>query len=155
MDLLDLLRRLRHTVTPFPAEKEYQDIVGVMDRAVIASYASPKHRLSRGLALYAPTTSRQYNGLYEQVQLAKMSAWPKLLATLHQTQKEHLSAPKITDIRVVEAQSGRPVQGGIPGGGFRLEATVEGENVLWVQYLQAQRDEKAKGTSSPGEGLCA
>ena len=145
VDLLDLLKRLRHAVTPFPADQEYQDIVGIMDRAVIASYVSPRHRLSHGLAIYAPTTSQQYNTHYEQVQLAKTSAWPKLLATLHQTQKDNLSTPKISDIKIVDAQSGQAVKGGKPGGGFRIEATVEGENVLWVQYLQAQRDEKNKG----------
>ena len=145
VDLLDLLKRLRHGVTPFPADQEYQDIVGIMDRAVIASYVSPRHRLSHGLAIYAPTTSQQYNTHYEQVQLAKTSAWPKLLATLHQTQKDNLSTPKISDIKVVDAQSGQAVKGGKPGGGFRIEATVEGENVLWVQYLQAQRDDKNKG----------
>jgi hypothetical protein len=145
VDLLDLLKRLRHAVAPFPADKEYQDIVGIMDRAVIASYVSPKHRLSHGLAIYAPTTSQQYNAHYEQVQLARTGAWPKLLATLHQTQQDNLSTPKIGDIKVVDAQSGQPVTGGKPGGGFRIEATVEGENVLWVQYLQAQRDEKNKG----------
>ena len=145
VDLLDLLKRLRHAVAPFPADKEYQDIVAIMDRAVIASYVSPKHRLSHGLAIYAPTTSQQYNTQYEQVQLARTGTWPKLLATLHQTQKDHLSTPKISDIKVVDAQSGQPVKGGKPGGGFRIEATVEGENVLWVQYLQAQRDEKNKG----------
>ena len=143
--LLDLLKRLRYAVTPFPADQEYQDLVGIMDRAVIASYASPRHRLSHGLAIYAPTTSQQYNAQYEQVQLAKTSAWPKLLATLHQTQKDNLSTPKISDIKVVDAQSGQAVKGGKPGGGFRVEATVEGENVLWVQYLQAQRDDKNKG----------
>ncbi|MBU4448258.1 MAG: hypothetical protein KKD99_06705, partial [Proteobacteria bacterium] len=145
VDLLDLLKRLRYAVAPFPADKEYQDIVGIMDRAVIASYVSPKHRLSHGLAIYAPTTSQQYNAQYEQVQLAKTGAWPKLLAALHQTQKDNLSTPKISDIKVVDAQSGQPVKGGKPGGGFRIEATVEGENVLWVQYLQAQRDQKNKG----------
>lgn len=145
VDLLDLLKRLRHAVTPFPADQEYQDIVGIMDRAVIASSVSPRHRLSHGLAIYAPTTSQQYNAQYEQVQLAKTGAWPKLLATLHQTQKDNLSTPKISGIKVVDAQSGQAVKGGKPGGGFRIEATVEGENVLWVQYLQAQRDEKNKG----------
>jgi Clostripain family/Domain of unknown function (DUF4864) len=145
VDLLDLLKRLRHAVAPFPADKEYQDIVGIMDRAVIASSVTPRHRLSHGLAIYAPTTSQQYNAQYEQVQLAKTSAWPKLLATLHQTQKNNLSTPKISDIKVVDAQSGQPVKGGKPGGGFRIEATVEGENVLWVQYLQAQRDQQNKG----------
>ena len=145
MDLLDLLKRIRQAVAPFPADKEYQDIVGIMDRAVIASYVSPRHRLSHGLAIYAPTTSQQYNTQYEQVQLARTGAWPKLLATLHQTQKDNLSTPKITDIKVVDAQSGQPVKGGKPGGGFRIEATVEGENVLWVQYLQAERDQKNQG----------
>ena len=145
VDLLDLLKRLRQGVAPFPADKEYQDIVGIMDRAVIASYVSPKHRLSHGLAIYAPTTSQQYNTQYEQIQLARTGAWPKLLTTLHQTQKDNLSTPKISDIKVVDAQSGQPLKGGKPGGGFRIEATVEGENVLWVQYLQAQRDEKNQG----------
>jgi hypothetical protein len=145
VDLLDLLKRLHHGVAPFPAEKEYQDIVSIMDRAVIASSVTPRHRLSHGLAIYAPTTSQQYNAQYEQVQLAKTGAWPKLLATLHRTQKDNLSTPRITDIKVVDAQSGKTVTGGKPGGGFRVEATVEGENVLWVQYLQAQRDQKNKG----------
>jgi len=145
VDLLDLLKRIRQGVTPFPADKEYQDIVGIMDRAVIASSVSPRHRLSHGLAIYAPTTSQQYNTLYEEVQLARTGAWPKLLASLHQTQKDNLSTPKITDIKVVDAQSGQTVKGGKPGGGFRIEATVEGENVLWVQYLQAERDQKNQG----------
>jgi hypothetical protein len=147
VDFLDVLKRLRHVVQPFPADKEYQEIVGIMDRAVIASYVSPKHRLSRGLAIYAPTTGRQYNSQYEQVQLARTSAWPKLLAELHHTQQHNLTTPKISNLRVVEAQSGQPVKGGKPGGGFRVEATVEGDNVLWVQYLQAKRDEKNKGTA--------
>lgn len=147
VDFLDLLKRLRHIVKPFPADQEYQKIVGIMDRAVIASYASPKHRLSHGLAIYAPTTIRQFNPQYEQVQLARISDWPKLLTELHQTQKNNLTTPKISNIKVVDAQSGQPVKGGKPGGGFRVEATVEGENVLWVQYLQAKRDEKNKGTA--------
>jgi hypothetical protein len=134
-------------VTPFPAEKEYQEIVGIIDRAVIASSVSPKHRLSHGLAIYAPTTSQQYNTHYEQVQLARTCAWPKLLAALHQAQKDNLTTPKISDIKVVDAKSGQPVKGGKPGGGFRIEAVVEGENVLWVQYLQGQQDEKNKGIS--------
>jgi hypothetical protein len=147
VDLLDVLKRLRHVVHPFPADQEYQEIVGLMDRAVIASYASPRHRLSHGLAIYAPTTGRQYNSQYEQVQLARTSDWPKLLTELHQTQQHHLTTPKITNLRVVEAQSGQVVKGGKPGGGFRVEAMVEGDNVLWVQYLQAKRDEKNKGTA--------
>ncbi len=145
VDLLDLSKRLRHSLVPFPAEREYQDLVAIMDRAVIAAYASPKHRLSRGLAIYAPTVGRQYNPQYEQTQWAKTSDWPKFLTTLHQTQKQQVAAPKITDLKVVEVQSGRPVTSGKPGGGFRLEATVEGENVLWVQYLQAKRDESHNG----------
>ncbi len=147
VDFLDMLKRLRHIVKPFPADQEYQEIVGLMDRAVIASYTSPKHRLSHGLAIYAPTTSRQYSPQYEQVQLARTSDWPKLLTALHQTQKNNLTTPKISAIKVVDAQSGQPVKGGKPGGGFRVEATVEGDNVLWVQYLQAKRDEKNKGTA--------
>lgn len=46
---------------------------------------------------------------------------------------------------MLDAQSGQPVKWGNPGGGFRIDTTVEGENVLWVQYLQAQMDEQNKG----------
>jgi hypothetical protein len=145
VDFLDMLKRLRYIVKPFPADKEYQEIVGIMDRAVLASYVSPKHRLSHGLAVYAPITGRQYNPRYEETQMAGTSAWPKLLAALYQSQENNLTTPKISDIRVVDSQTGQPVRGGKPGGGFRVEGTVEGENVLWVQYLQAQRDEKNQG----------
>jgi hypothetical protein len=145
VDLLDMLNRIRHSIPNFPAQQEYQEIVSIMDRAVIAKYASPRHRLSHGLALYAPIRGNQFNPDYLQTKLAKDSSWPTLLRALHKTQEEHLTSPRISDVRVVDSQTGNPVKGGKPGGGFRIEATVEGENVLWVQYLQAVRDNKNNG----------
>lgn len=145
VDLLDLLNRIRHSIPNFPAQQEYQEIVNIMDRVVIAKTCSPRHRLSHGLALYAPIRGNQFNPEYQQTWLGKSSSWPALLSALHKKQEEQLTSPRITDIRVVDAQTSKPVKGGKPGGGFRIEATVEGENVLWVQYFQAVRDNKNKG----------
>ncbi|NLI80399.1 MAG: hypothetical protein GX443_01765 [Deltaproteobacteria bacterium] len=145
VDLLDVLNRIRHSIANFPAQQEYQEVVNIMDRAVIAKYASPRHRLSHGLALYAPIRGNQFNREYLQTRIGKDSSWPKLLSALHKAQEKQLTSPRITEMRVVDAQTGKPVTGGKPGGGFRIEATVEGENVLWVQYLQAVRDNKNKG----------
>jgi len=145
VDLLDMLNRIRHSVPDFPAQKEYQEIVSIMDRAAIAKYTSPRHRLSHGLALYAPIRGNQFNPGYLQTRLGKDSSWSAFLGALHKAQEQRLTSPRITDVRVVDSQTGNPVKGGKPGGGFRIEATVEGENILWIQYLQAVRDKENKG----------
>jgi hypothetical protein len=145
VDLLDMLKRLHQSIPSFPAEKEYQDMVNVMDRAVVAKYTTSRHRLSHGLALYAPVRGTQFSPDYLQTRLGKETSWPKLLSTLYQVQEKNLTVPRVTEVKVVDAQSGNPVKGGKPGGGFRVEATVEGENVLWVQYLEGIRDNKNKG----------
>jgi len=145
VDLLDMLNRIRQSTPGFSAQQEYQEIVAAMDRIMIAKYASERHRLSHGLALYAPIRGGQFNPEYMTTRLAKTSSWPALLSALHKTQEQHITTPKITEIKVVDAQTGKPVKGGKPGGGFRVEATVVGENILWVQYIQAIRDNKNKG----------
>lgn len=145
VDLLDVLNRIRHSISNFPAQREYQEVVNSMDRAVIGKWASPRHRLSHGLALYAPIRGSQFNAAYQHTLLGQRSSWTTFLSALHKTQEKHLTSPRITDIRVVDAARGTPVKGGKPGGGFRIEATVEGENVLWVQYFQAVRDANSKG----------
>jgi len=145
VDLMDVLNRLRLSTPNFPAQKEYQDIVAIMDKAIIAKHASPRHRLSHGLAVYAPVRGAQFDPDYLQIRMSKTCAWQGMLSALHKAQEQQLSPPRVTDIRVVDAQTGNPVKGGKPGGGFKVEATVEGENILWVQYMQAVRDDKRNG----------
>ncbi|PWJ11772.1 clostripain-related cysteine peptidase [Jannaschia seohaensis] len=145
VDLLDMVGRLRHSVQPFPAEDAYRDLVDAMDRAVIANYHSPRHRLSHGMAIYAPLLSEQFNEDYATTALAARSTWTGLLKDLHTRQAENLTRPDITSLRIVDTQTGETVSGGTPGGGFGLEAVVEGENVLWVQSLQATHDAENGG----------
>jgi hypothetical protein len=144
-DLLDTLKRLRLALPEFPAQQEFADLVTAMDRAVLANYASARHRLSHGLAFYAPVTGRQFNAAYETTRLARESAWPRLLGTVHGAQQAHLTAPRITGLQVVDAQSGAPLSEVKPGGGVALKASIEGENVLWVHALHAIYDPENKG----------
>ncbi|MCF6289463.1 MAG: clostripain-related cysteine peptidase [Desulfobacterales bacterium] len=139
IDLLDLGKRLRHEIPDFPAAAEYRRLVAAMDQAVLANYSSPRHHLSNGLALYAPVTARQFNNAYSGLRLARRSGWGRFLQDLHAVQQKHLVKPKIVDLRVIDARSGKPVQGGVPGGGFKIVATVRGENVLWVQSVHGKR----------------
>ena len=73
VDLLDTLKRLRLALPGFPADTEFAELVSAMDRAVLANYASPRHRLSHGLAFYAPVTARQFNAAYDNTRLARSS----------------------------------------------------------------------------------
>ncbi len=145
IDLLDACKRLRHQITDFPADAEFRQLVNAMDRAILANYSSPRHRLSNGLAVYAPVTAKQFNTAYRGLRLAGRSRWVSLLQKLYATQEKHLTRPEIVDLRVVDSQSGRTVTSGIPGGGFKTVATVRGENVLWVQYVHGKRESSNGG----------
>ena len=72
-------------------------------------------------------------------QASRESRWASFLQKLYTSQKQYLSKPEIVDLRVVDSQSGKRVEGGIPGGGFRVEATIKGANVLWVKSVHGKR----------------
>lgn len=145
VDLLDLAKRLRHNVAGLEQERGFADLVSAMDRAVLANYASPRHRLSHGLAVYAPVTQAQFSADYRATALARDAHWPGFLADLYRQHEAHLTPPKIVALNVTDFATGKPTTGGKVGGGFGVEATVEGENVLWVQAMTARRDETNKG----------
>ena len=119
VDLLDLLKRLRHAVTPFPADQEYQDLVGIMDRAVIASCASP------GTAQPRPGNLCPDDGASSTIRIMSRSNWLRRVpgrsfwppGTKPRRGSEH---SQISDLKVVDAQSGQAVKGGKPVAVFAL-----------------------------------
>ncbi len=103
VDLLDMLKRVRASAEAFPAENAYRDLVDAMDRAVIANYRTAKHRLSNGVAIYAPVVGEQYNAEYGKTAFARDTAWPQLLSDLHRTQQANLTAPRVTSVQAVDS----------------------------------------------------
>jgi hypothetical protein len=134
VDLLDSLGRMKGTVRGFP-EADYRRLAEAMDRAVLSDFNSPRHRFSNGLAIYAPVTQRQLKPSYGKLRLARESRWGPFLQKLHRVQKRRLTRPEIRELVLREARTGREVRKFKPGGGYRLEAAIEGENLLWVRRI--------------------
>ncbi|MET0101330.1 MAG: clostripain-related cysteine peptidase [Sedimenticola sp.] len=145
VDLLDTVKRLRQSIPGFTAHQAYADLVDAMDRSILANYTSAKHRLSHGLAIYAPVTTKQFNKLYDQTRLARESGWSNMLKQVHDSQQQHLTKPRVSNLQLIDTLTQKPVSSLKPGGGVRIEATIEGENVLWVNMLHAIHDPENKG----------
>ena len=138
-DLLDLLKRTRATLgSAFPAETEFQQLVAVMDEAVVDSKVSPRHKLSHGLSIYAPPSAATFNDAYLQTRFGGSSAWSRLMRAMHYEQGKKTQPPKITLFKYADSTTGAQQQTTSMLDDTTLRLKVEGNNILWVQALTGQ-----------------
>ncbi len=144
VDLLDLLKRLRAATPNFPAEAEYRDFMAVADRLVLISANSDRHRLSNGVAVYAPVQGQLVNGEYKDLKFTSTSKWPATIASMHALQKQDTTPPVITNIRIVDGDD-KPINAFKPLSGHRYRVTVTGKNIIYTHAWTGRRDAKLGG----------
>ena len=145
-DLMDIFKRMRASMGDgFPAEAEYRQMLDAFDAAVVDNYTSRRHRLSHGLAIYAPPTGKNWNEEYLQLQIARNSRWPGLLYAIHDQQNRNDNPIKIKGMRYVKAGTMEQVQNGSMLDNTTLKIEVEGDNILWVTGLTTRYSEEQKG----------
>lgn len=144
LDFLDLVRRMRANMKDFPAEAELARVEKALAASVLDDYAGRNWRLSHGLAIYGPVRSDQVNRSYLDLLFAREGGWPELLDRVHQNQNREAAAPKIEDLRLVDA-TGKPTDEVIGLSASRIEFTVSGRNILWVLAQQVKRLKEPEG----------
>ncbi|MCR9260448.1 MAG: clostripain-related cysteine peptidase [Pseudomonadaceae bacterium] len=145
-DLLDIVKRMRQSLgRAFPAEQEFRGLLDAMDSAVVDQYTSHRHRLSHGLAIYAPPMGKNFNKDYLQLRMGKQSQWPSLLYTLHQQQANASRPVNIKGIRYVKAGTMEQVTNSSMLDNTTLKLEVEGDNILWVEGMVGRYMAEQKG----------
>lgn len=147
IDLMDALNRLRINMKNFPAGSEYDALVTSMDKFVLASQTSPAHRLSTGVAIYAPITGSKFNSAYRQTRFSKTSRWIALLDNLHKLQAKDKGTPVIRDLQLVNYADNQiiPINVARPLSTHGISYTVEGKNILWLKGMFGERTKDGKG----------
>jgi Clostripain family len=143
-DLLDVVKRMRLLIQPFPAETEARRLALAIDDFVLADYSGSRRRLSNGVAVYAPMRGDMLNPEYANVPLSKQSAWLQLLAKVHEAQQRNLAKPKITDAQIL-GPTGKPTNEAIALGGSRVQFTIDGSNILWTMVRQVRPIKSPEG----------
>jgi len=131
LDLMDLLRRMRHNVQPFPAEAEYAALTQTFQALVLSSHVNADRRLSTGLSIYGPVSEGSLNPEYEGIAFARQSRWPAFLRGLYALQKRDVTPPVIKKTRVLDG-AGNEVGAVKPLGGNQFEGIIEGKNIIWT-----------------------
>jgi hypothetical protein len=135
IDLVDLAQRTRR-LAPGVADEEADRVVAAAKAAVIANSTTDAYRFSNGISVYGPPSGKQYDQAYAGTRLAKTTTWPATLRALFDLQAAKLTAPRVTALRAVRLRDGAPVRTADIGGGYGIQATIEGHNVLWVEMFQ-------------------
>ena len=144
IDLLDSLKRMRKHVPEIGADKEFRDLTDALDDFLVYCYSGRRHRLSNGLAVYAPFRAGMLDPDYSKLKLLGTCNWLKLLGEIHRAQEAHKKPPTVTSVRLLE-RDGREAQSFRMSGGQRFEITVEGQNILWTMVENLLWVEKLKG----------
>ena len=145
-DLLDVVKRARATLgTSFPAEAEFQKLVGALDGAIIDSRVSARHKLSHGLSIYAPPSGATFNEAYLQTRFGQSSSWPRLIRAVHYEAQKKTQAPKITLFKYADSNTGAQQATTSMLDATTLRLKVEGNNLLWVQALTGQHSPEDGG----------
>ncbi|MCK4871525.1 MAG: hypothetical protein KAS72_02255 [Phycisphaerales bacterium] len=152
VDLLDMVKRMRHELPNFPAEEAYRRLVQIMDRFVIASHTSPLRRLSNGVAIYAPVHSDMLDPAYTTTALGASGTWVSFLTKMHASQRAHLQEPQFTNIRLTD-QTGKPIAAAEAVSDHRLSFTLTGQNIVWTQVWWGKKDEGTGTINVIGKGF--
>ena len=139
LDLMDVFKRVRHNLKPFPAEAEFDAFEKAYAASVLASVNNEQRRLSTGLAIYAPVTAKAVNPEYAATALARGSAWPAFLGEIHRLQARDTTPPKVGRIRVTD-EEGNAIGAVKPLAGHQFEGVIEGKNIIWTIVLDGVRD---------------
>ncbi len=145
-DLLDIIKRMRQSMGDrFPAEQEYRRLLDSVDAAVVDNYTSHRHRLSHGLAIYAPPTGENWNEQYLGLKIAGQSRWPGLLYALHDQQKRNKSPISFKGMRYVKSGTMDKVVNSSMFDNTTLRLEVVGDNILWVTGVATRYEPADKG----------
>jgi hypothetical protein len=132
IDLTDMAQRVKRLL-PGVADAEADRVVAAVKAAVLASSTADLYRFSYGLSVYGPPSAQQFDDAYGATRLAKTTAWPAVLRSLFDLQAARLTAPNIAALKAVRLRDGAPIRSADIGGGYGIQATIEGHNVLWVE----------------------
>jgi hypothetical protein len=139
LDLMDVFRRIRHNVQPFPAEAEFEAFSKAYGAFVLASANNEQRRLSTGLSIYAPVTGKAVSPDYAGTALGRASRWPAFFAEIHRLQARDVTPPRVTGIRIADAE-GNAIGAVKPMAGHQFEGTIEGKNIIWTLVNDGIRD---------------
>ena len=145
-DLLDIVNRMRASMdNQFPAEQEYRGLLDAIDAAVVENYTSRRHRLSQGIAIYAPPTAKNWNEEYLNLK-ASQGRWPGLLYAIHdQQQRNQQNQIQFKGMRFVKAGTMEQVTDSSMMDNTTLRLQIEGDNILWVTGVSARYSPEDKG----------
>lgn len=139
LDLLDVLKRIRHNAKPFPAEAEYQAFLREMNAFVVAKQNNEPRRLSQGVSIYSPVAAKSVNPEYAGVALARESRWLEFLGTLHRLQARDTRPPVVRSISITDHQD-QPVAALKPMAGQQFKGVIEGNNIILTEVWDGVRD---------------
>lgn len=145
-DLLDIIKRMRQSMGDrFPAEQEFRRLLDSVDAAVVDNYTSHRHRLSHGLAIYAPPTGKNWDEAYLGLKIAGQSRWPGLLYALHDQQQRNNSPISFKGMRYVKSGTMDKVTNSSMFDNTTLRLEVVGDNILWVTGISTRYEPENKG----------
>jgi hypothetical protein len=151
-DVMDMVKRLKFASEGFPAEEEYRAFMDTADKFVLMSANSDRHKLSNGVAVYAPVHAKMLNESYTSLKFAKASKWPALVAAMHADQAKETSAPVFANIRMSDIND-KPIEAFKPLAGHRYHFTLTGKNIITTQAWSGERNEQLKGVVVQTKGF--
>lgn len=138
IDLIDLSSRLRGI--PGIADDTLDALQLQVAQMIFARFTGDERTLSKGLSIYGPHRSGQYQAGYDNTPLGLGSAWRPLLAKVHELADGDHSDLSVGDVRQLDA-FGKPSAVAKPFGGDRLLFTATGNSIVEVQERDWQYDE--------------
>ena len=155
-DLGDIVKRMRFALgNQFPAEREFQSLMRSMERVIIDSHVSNRHRRSHGMAIYAPPNISAFNKDYLSTRFGRQSRWPALLQQLHKQQAANSAPPKVTKLKYVKSGTAKPIATTSLIDDTTLKVQIEGANVLWVSSKFGRYSPENKGHLIYAKGYLA
>jgi len=143
LDLLDMMKRIRNILQPFPAETAYGEFKAAFDRYIVLALNNEDRRLSNGVAVYAPVLTKSVSPRYVETHWARISRWPAFLAAVHARQDADRSEVKLSDLRIVDPK-GSTVTKVAPISGHTFKARIEGRNILWTWVYDGFVEEQSR-----------
>lgn len=145
IDMADFIERIEFAKPEWVSSAQKKQFQQALDEVVLDNYTSERHKLSKGLAIYAPFENNQFNTQYLQTRFAQENAWPSLLRNMHRVQTEQRSEPQVTKLEVVDYGTSDVLESAHRFDFASLKADVSGQNILWIEMIRLLYDAKNDG----------
>ncbi|MEE4300969.1 MAG: clostripain-related cysteine peptidase, partial [Pseudomonadales bacterium] len=140
VDLRHALANVAEADQGLARDGDYRSLQAALDRLVLTSRNSAQHRLSSGVAIYAPFRADLYNPDYGATGLGAGNAWGRLLGAVHGAQASAPSVLEISSIQLWNDYRGQQVPDIVQLGQDGFLTQVRARNALRALWWLGERD---------------